>query len=432
MKNPFAFRLRAWVVAGTVAGGLPGAAAWSQTALPTNGAPATTPSANAFAATSVTLAVALDAAWQRAVAARESEAQRDLAIAERSAAGSLWAAAPSLELSHRSDRWQRDNGWRESEIGVVVPLWLPGQQAARGATADAAAMQAEASARAARLRLAGDLREVAWALAERQAEADAADAHAQVLRQLADDVERRVRAGDLARADSLAAQAELLAAVAQRAEVRQRMQLARARWTLLTGLALDPELRAHAAAARNAADAPHLHPELLLASESTEHARRRLDLVQSSRRDAPELLLGVRQDVAGRSQLSQGSVVLGLRFPFGTDDRNKPREAAALGELAVAQAIERQLRDRVQSDIASARGAVQSAQAQLDAETARERLLRERAALIDRSYRAGESALPDLLRALASAAQADSTAARQRAALGLADARLQQALGLLP
>jgi hypothetical protein len=56
------------------------------------------------------------------------------------------------------------------------------------------------------------------------------------LQQLQDDVERRVRTGDLSRADALAAQAERLAATAQQADAGQRLQAARSRWTLLTGL----------------------------------------------------------------------------------------------------------------------------------------------------------------------------------------------------
>ena len=124
--------------------------------------------------------------------------------------------------------------------------------------------------------------------------------------------------------------------------------------------------------------------------------------------------------------------MVGLRLPFGTDDRNRPLEAAALTELDVAQTQELRLRERLDSDIAAARDAQRSAQAQLDAETARARLLRERATLIEKSFRAGETPLPDLLRALAAAAHADSAAAHQTAALGLARARLQQALGLLP
>lgn len=117
---------------------------------------------------------------------------------------------------------------------------------------------------------------------------------------------------------------------------------------------------------------------------------------------------------------------------MGSAARNRPLQAAALSELELAQSQELRLRERLDSDSATAREALRSAQSQLDAEAARARLLRERATLIEKSFRAGETPLPDLLRALAAAAQADSAAARQTAALGLAHARLQQTLGLLP
>lgn len=414
-----------WLSACVIVGSMAGGPARAQPAASAPASPASTPSPTVA---SVGLRAALDAAWQRAVAARETEGQRRRAEADRSVASSLWAAPPSLALSHRDDRLQSNAGRRETEIGVAVPLWLPGQRAARASTAEAAAAQAQAAEQSARLRLAGDLRETAWQLAALQAELAQADTQAQSLKQLADDVERRVRAGDLARADALAAQAERLSAAAQQADVQQRLQAARSRWTLLTGLTAAPDPSSDAATEAPTAT----HPELLLAAQSTELARQRVELMRRSRRDAPELTVGVRQDTPGRAESSQGSLVVGLRLPLGTDDRNRPLEAAALAELDVAQTHEQRLRERVDSDIIAARDAQRSAQAQLDAETTRARLLRERATLIDKSFRAGETPLPDLLRALAAAAQADSAAARQTAALGLARARLQQALGLLP
>jgi outer membrane protein TolC len=125
-------------------------------------------------------------------------------------------------------------------------------------------------------------------------------------------------------------------------------------------------------------------------------------------------------------------VIVGLRLPFGTDDRNRPLEAAALANLDIAQTHEQRLRERLESELSVAQDAERSAQAQLDAETARALLLRERATLIDKSFRAGETPLPELLRALSNAAQAESAVARQTAALGLARARLQQSFGILP
>ena len=379
----------------------------------------------------ITLRDALDAAWQRAVSAREADGQRRRADAEGVAAGRLWAAAPTLELSHRNDRLQSHAGRRETEIGMALPLWLPGQRTALVATAQASQAQARAAEQVARLRLAGELRVAAWQVAALQAEAGQVEAQAVALRQLAGDVERRVRAGDLARADSLAAQAEQLAATAALAEVRQRLQAARTHWTLLTGLTALPDLPVSTAPDPAPAEVA-AHPEWQLASQSAELARRRLDLVRHSRSDAPGLTVGVRQDTPGRGEASQGSFVVGLRLPFGTDDRNRPLEAAALSELDVAQTLGQRLRERLDSDIATARDGLRSAESQLNAETARVRLLRERATLIDKSFRAGETPLPDLLRALAAAAQADSAVTRQTAAMGLARAQLQQALGLLP
>lgn len=418
-----------WLSACVLAGSLAGVPAVAQPAAsPPSSQPATAHGSEPAGV--VTLRAALDAAWQRAVVARESEGQRRRAEAERVAAASLWPAPPSLELSHRDDRLQSNAGRRETEVGVAVPLWLPGQRAARTGTAEAAAAQANAAEQAALLRLAGELREAAWQVGATQAEAAQTDAHAQSLKQLADDVERRVSAGDLARVDALVARAEWLAASALQADVRQRLQAARARWTLLTGLTAAPELTQAAIDPASVAAIPH--PELQLAAQSTELARKRVDLMRLSRRDAPELTVGLRQDKPGRGEGSQGSVLVALRLPFATQDRNQPLEAAALADLDVARTHEERLRERVESDIAAARDAQRAAEAQIHAETARARMLRERATLIDKSFRAGESALPDLLRALAAATQADSAVARQYAALGLARARLHQALGLLP
>lgn len=381
---------------------------------------------------------ALDAAWQRSVVARESEGRRQRAQAEGEAAKPLWAGPPALEVSHRNDRLQGHAGQRELEVGVSVPLWLPGQRAAAASTAHASSEQAQAAEQAERLHLAGEVREAAWLRWALVAERAQAAAHTLALRQLAEDVERRVRAGDLARADALTAQAEHLAAKAQEAETGMRLQAAQARWTWLTGLVAAPEPEPDRPdttgdAVREQAELLlELHPQWVLARHTSALARQRLALQQLSSRDAPELSLGLRQDTPGRGASSQGSLGVTLRLPLATQARNRPLQVQASSELALAEAQAQRLRERLDSEWAQARAALQAEETRLQAETERARLLRERAALIDKSFRAGESPLPDLLRALHAAAQADGAVARQTAAKGLALARLQQALGLLP
>ena len=375
------------------------------------------------------LARALDGAWERSVSAREALGQGARARAERTASSSLWAQPPSVELSHRSDRWNGDAGRRENEVTLAWPLWLPGERNARGAAAEAGLSAADVAAAAARLRLAGEVREGAWSLVARRAELAQAEELARTLKALADDVDRRVRAGDLARADALAARAEWLGAVAAQSAAGQQWRAAVANWRVLTGL--DGIDSADEPAPAATGDWLSAHPELRAAALSGEHARRRHDAARASRAEPPELKLGWRQDEA-RGDLAQKSVLLGLRVPFGTADRNEPLLAAAASERDVAEATERRTRSRLEAEEGAAKAAVDASAAQVLAERERASLLRERARLVDKSFRAGESALPELLRALSSASQADSSLARHEAELGLARARHRQALGLLP
>jgi len=417
-----------WVVVLALAGSLVGVSSRAQPSV--HPSPADPPGL-VSPPTAISLRTALDAAWQRAVEARVAEAQIRRADADRSVARSPWASPPSLALSHRDDRFQGNAGRREVELGLAVPMWLPGQRSARADTAETMVLHAQFAEQVARLRLADEVQATAWQIVGIQTEARQAEVQVATLQQLADDVDRRVRAGDLARADSLIARAEWLAASSALGGIVQKLQAAQARWTLLTGLSTLPELAVVPAPDKDTADLT-IHPEWQMAKQSSELARQRLKLLRSSRRDPPEMAVGVRQDMAGRGDAMQGSVVIGVRLPFSTDDRNRPLEAAALSDLEIARVREERLQQRLNSDLALARETQRAIQAQLDADRKGAQLLRERAALIQKSFLAGETPLPELLRVMATAAQAESAVARQTAALGLAGARLQQALGFLP
>lgn len=380
----------------------------------------------------VTLAGAIDAAWQRTQAGAASQAQQLRADAEQKAAASLLAAPPSLSLSQRSDRAQDNRGVQEREIGVALPLWLPGQRAAKQAAADAEVGLASASVALARLRLAGQLRELAWSLVGLRAELAANEAQSRYMKALSADVERRVKAGDLASTDALAAQGEALAAEAEVLAVTQRLQAESLRWTGLTGLPADVEPAEGDAPEANAPLEQDQHPALAQLAQAAEAARRQLEVARRDRAEAPELSLAYRSERDAYGQPRQGSMTLALRVPFGMAVRNEPLRAAAQGALDQALAEQTRTRLELAAELAIARDALQSATRQAAMQTARAGLLRQRSALLDKSFRAGETALPDLLLAVQAAAQAEATLARHQAALGAARARLLQASGVLP
>lgn len=379
----------------------------------------------------VTLAQAVEAAWQRTQAGAPAQGQQLRADAQRKAAASYLAAPPALSLSQRSDRWQNNRGVQENEVGISMPLWLPGQRNARQAAADSESGLAAQNAQVARLRLAGQLRELAWSLAGLRAEVANARAQHAYLQALADDVERRVKAGDLARSDALAAQGERLAAGAELDAAEQRLGAERQRWTALTGLNADIEAGEPPLPDGDPLDQDR-HPLLAQQSLAVDTARRQLDVSRHDVAEAPELSVTYRNERGARGEPGQGSMVLALRMPFGTAVRNEPLRAAALSALDEALAEQTRTRLELAAELAIARDALQAAERQAALQRDRARLLRERAALLDHSFRAGETALPELLLAVQAAAQADAALARQQAAQGNARARLLQASGVLP
>jgi outer membrane protein TolC len=180
------------------------------------------------------------------------------------------------------------------------------------------------------------------------------------------------------------------------------------------------------------AQLPDTHPELVLANATVDLVQLRVDLARVRRSDSPELTLGVRQEQPGQGAASQSSVVVALRVPLGGQVYQQPRIVAALGDLDIAQTQALRMRERLTTEVALAQSQLSLSQAQLLAERERAQLLVERARLIDKSFRAGETALPEMLRALAVAVSAESALARQQINHQTAISRLEQTLGLLP
>ena len=102
----------------------------------------------------------------------------------------------------------------------------------------------------------------------------------QVLGQLTQDVERRVRAGDLAPSDALATRSEWLAAQSQASVARQALGIQQTHWQLLTGL---PPLKSQTIVVPALAQLPETHPELVLASAAVDLGQRRADLARVQR-----------------------------------------------------------------------------------------------------------------------------------------------------
>ncbi|MGD9944270.1 MAG: TolC family protein [Burkholderiaceae bacterium] len=378
---------------------------------------------------------AFEAAWARQPEAQSLASRAEAARAQMDAAG-LWnAGAPALEIAATSDRLLRNQGAREYEVGLSVPLWLPGEKDRSAALAEAELNALDSRSRAARLRVAAEVRTAWWNW--QRARSDTAMAHDQAenARRLAADVARRASAGDLARADQHQADGALASAESNLARAQAELASTAQAFRAVTGwLPADTEATPEPTPDERDASStsPTTHAALSALQDRAAVAERAAALASLQSRAHPELRLAATRERGAFGDGYGQTVTVGVRIPFGDGRRHDARVAAAAAEATEARVLLDLERARLDTEREAARARAQAAQAQVAAAERRARLALESRGFFDKSFRLGETDLPTRLRIEAEAVEAERQAARSRIELAAAISAWRQALGLVP
>lgn len=408
--------------------GILAAALLAAAAVPTAAAPAATLSEHAPSSSLTPLRQAFEIAWARQPEQRAAALRRDAAAAGMRAAERWTPETMALDLTARTDRWNRNAGTREYEAAVSVPLWSPGERAKSLAAAQSQAHAADTLLGAAQWRLAEEVREAYWAHQRARIEQEVAQQKLASAQGIAQDVQRRVTAGDLARAD--AHQADSAVAVAQSAVAEAAVAMAQTAqtWLALTG----QEARAGQDEPRPAPLPAAEHPALRDLQAKVDVARRQGELASAQTRANPELTLGTTRERDARGERYAQSINVGVRIPLGRASASDARLANASADLLEAQSQLDLEAQRISARIAAARTRVELLSQARDAAQRRATLAGEARGFFDKAFRLGESDLPTRLRIDLEAFEAERQAARSRLEVGAAISQLRQALGLLP
>ncbi len=390
----------------------------------------------------LTLQQAFESAWSRQPEAESLAVRRDAAEARRQGADSWTAEPPALEVSAKTDQLNKNQGSREYVAGITLPLWLPGERSRTGALADAESKATASRALAAQLRIAAAIREAWWTWQRARLESALAQARLHSTQQLAGDVARRVKAGDLARSDQHQADGATASAEVGLAEAKAALAVATQHVRALIGtmpgepavLAVAgevlPELLPKVPADFAAMDAAH--PAVIELLDRADVARRGAELAAVQTRANPELTLATTRDRGVFGDPYQQTVTLGIRFPFGSESRHRAKAGLARAEAIEAESQARLERERLIADLDAARVRVDSARDQLAAAEKRTRLGQESRGFFEKSFRLGETDLPTRLRIELEASEAERQATRARIDFAAAISALRQAMGLLP
>lgn len=376
--------------------------------------------------TDLSLAQAVSAALTRTPAQSLPQARRNEAEALQGRAGSWIAGSPALQLRHQNDRWQSRQGVQEWEAGVELPLWRWGQRSAIASEAGHASELAESSLALRAWQVAGEVRESYWQtrLDEWLAERAALDLAA--WRQLEQDVLRRIKAGDAAPAERLAAEGarrerELLLHEAEVRHIDSQVQ-----WRLLTGLDSLPGQVNEAEA--SAGDQPW--PPVAAARALRDKQQDALDSVRALGAGQPRLLLGSRRDITPNERID--SVAATLTLPFGGGSHQRQAQALPQTQLAEASDGLRQLEREAALVRHEAGHELEARRQALALVEARVGLARDEVRLSRRAYVLGETSFNERLLSEQRSAEAERQRGVAEIALARAIARYNQAWGVLP
>lgn len=359
---------------------------------------------------------------------RTLEAQRAAIDARLRGANALTPGAPNVGLGYTTDRFTQNRGFREAELEVGVPVWLPGQSRAQRGLADAEGQRLAAQIAARRLAIAAEVRDAYWTWAAAEAALAAARTRTASTAALTRDVTRQARAGQVSRAEELLATADARESEGALREAEAAVREARIAFRALTGR--DPAPGSQEVLRDG--PAPAEHPRIVAARLGLDVARAGIRIAEVEDRESPEIAAFMRQERDDRDSGWDTRFGVRVRIPFAHPPRNAERRATAQGELttatAEAGAVDRLVaaeRDRARAALADARAAARLADQ-------RHAALAEAAGLGERAFRDGQTTLAETLRLRTSLAGADADRRRMQVAVRQAISRYNQAIGVEP
>jgi outer membrane protein TolC len=361
-----------------------------------------------------------------------SVSQARQAVAERVAesTNSLLAGETSVNLRHKSDALNSDNGLREWGVGLEAPLWLPGQRDSYRQLAQGLSAEADASHQLLAWQVAGEVRERAWALRLAQSNRDQAETQLEAAKALEHEVKRRLDAGELANADWVLARQETLTRESQLQAAEAEVELAANAWQTYTGLTTLPD-NLPEQAVRNS-DFPASHPRMLSAAGRVEKSRAERSRQRIERRGNPSLGLSANHERSNERSDYDNSLELTVAIPLGGGRHAAPDLARAEADLTEAEAAQRQTRIELEREQEQADLVLAQTATAIDLAQQRKALTAQSEHLAKRAFELGESDLVTLLRARNLAADAALELDRKRVEHQRAIARYNQILGVMP
>jgi outer membrane protein, heavy metal efflux system len=382
-----------------------------------------------LSASAQSLKDAVEAAWARSPQGQSAAARSAEFQAKSDAASRVFAEPPSIAIGQRTDRLSSNRGARETEIELALPIRPWGSRDVEQSLASREATQQASDLVHAKWQLAGQVREAYWATVLADIEHKLAQQKSADAIKFAEDISRRVAAGEMAKIDENRAEADKDLAFIARSDADFKFRQVVRQFTQLTGLVLG---KAIAETPSKASFSLMAHPAYIAQVNAIARAKAKADVATRVTRDPYELTFTTIRERSDFADPAKSSARIGFRIPFATSSRNQPRITEAAAERIEREAALPLLAQQLDSEYTAADSMLPRLTTLVATAERRAKLARETASLIDKSFALGESDLPTQLRAAAERYEAERIAERIKIEYERSVSHLNQTLGLLP
>ncbi|MDX2476585.1 MAG: TolC family protein [Gammaproteobacteria bacterium] len=378
----------------------------------------------------LTLTEVTQIALQRSPDQVRLEAMNETSRALFRRARNLLGSQPTLNVSGRSDQWQSDEGVREYQLGVDLPMWRIGERSAGRDLAEKSAEWVSAEWNNIRLQMAGTVREMIWDYALAENSVESTSSALEMAQKTESDMERRVKLGELSRSDLLLAQQQTLLREEELSAAKAEHYHALTRYEVIAGSRRMPgQWREQKAPIEVITDT---HPALYTLSKDVERARSEVLLLRKERGEPVTVgVTGYRAHAGGVGEDYNDSLQLNVGVPFGPISYRDVKLAELQQKVADAQAGLVTKRRQLTTNLHEAEHAIHRLEEALSIAEKSRRLSEEQLRMAQTAFKVGESNLFALLLVQNKFVQASRQYRESRIKLQRAIARYNQALGVI-
>ncbi|WP_029147152.1 TolC family protein [Methylophilus sp. 5] len=356
-------------------------------------------------------------------------AHQQMVQARRTMANSWLPQAPSVGFSHQNDALMSNRDEREWQAQLQIPIWLPGQRQARSQVASLTD-DSLSQDRAGLQQLAADLlRNAVWEIAMRRNDVNVVENRRITMHSLTQDVQKRFKAGEVARLEVMQVEQETLQAERQRVTAHAELMHAQFRYQQLTGLSDMPaRLEESLSTREDYADSPYWQA----AQARLKLAEGQRDLTMIEQRQNPQLTLSTRTIQGGFDYAYNSSMGVAINIPLQSEVHRAPLLANAEQTIGDARNQLETLRRQLENNLHEAEHNLHVSRQELALIQQQQAIASENATLARKAYRLGELDLNQLLRLQLLAFEAERSLSSQQLQVQWNIAKYNQAVGVLP